>query len=221
MLNHVRNVGPNEQQLTMSDINAKYCEIANECNLTDVSNKQGKRLKGLIQKNLPDLQFIPNPVKKKSEYVMLPDDVSQCVSFNLTDNAAGHLARASRILRQVLLCDCTKWTFSGKFNDYELPSTLRIFLSQLLFGKQESDVVESCHKHAKAMIEATAQVIVHNTMTDRQVRHVQKAASVAFVQDTQTPLSVGLSLSENERQVHGESCLRCVFRFSLSLHHNP
>ncbi len=59
----------------MSDINAKYCEIANECNLTDVSNKQGKRLKGLIQKNLPDLQFFPNPVKKKREYVMLPDDV--------------------------------------------------------------------------------------------------------------------------------------------------
>lgn len=189
-----------EERLYMSEVNAKYNQILHDANVDDIPNKQGKYLKCLIKKSLPNLQFIQPPRMYESEYIMLPENLSKSLDMyqeNVT-SAAGQLASVSRLLRKELLSHRGKWKFNGNFNDYETPPMMFMFLSQLLFGKHESDIAQPRRAHVQKIIDTAGQVLLHNTMSDRQVKHTPKK-DAGFVHETQTPLSIGLPLTIHQK----------------------
>ena len=186
----------------LSSLNLKYLEILKGNRVPFVSERQGKYLKNLIQKNLPEVTFTQLPNRRKSEVLQLPDKLGEAVDLSLSyDNDLKEtmdILSIANLLQNELLASKDKWKFSGDLTSgFEKPLLLSFFLENLLFRKHDSNSRRT--EEIQKIAEDIGQILLYNVTTDRQVKHDPKKESSSFRQRTETPLTVGLPLSVHQK----------------------
>ena len=187
--------------LDMITVYSKYKEMLHTNGIEGVSAKQGKYLKALIKKHIPEVTFVQPPHRNTSEILIMPDTLGAAVHDTLahdTDTDAASVMAVSHMLRKELLAFRGRWKF-GSSATYEKPPLLSSFLLHLLFGKHAlSSSSEIRHLHIQKTVELLGQVLLQNIVSDRQVQHKPKGEK-AFTHDTETPLSVSLQLALHQK----------------------
>ena len=159
--------------LNMNQINDEYTALLREHQL-EYKWHFKKYLKELIQKNIPDVEFV-KPVTREAERVMLSRSVSKAVAFatqNLDDPVIASLLDVSSLLRSEIL-EHNAWIFAGDLGSFENSPMLHFFLKQLLFGNTNI-VGEQREAETKEVVDVYSQVLTQNTRTDRQVKQLIK-----------------------------------------------
>ena len=192
--------------LDMTAVNSKYEEMLHTNGIEGVSAKQGKYLKALIKKHIPEVTFVQPPHRNTSEILIMPDTLGAAVHDTLahdTDTDAASVMAVSHMLRKELLAFRGRWKF-GSSAAYEKPPLLSSFLLHLLFGKHAlSSSSEIRHLHIQKTVELLGQVLLQNIVSDHQVQQRPKGEK-AFTHDTdthdtETPLSVSLQLALHQK----------------------
>ena len=188
--------------LNMAEVNDTYLAILKRYSMeiTESGNYR-KYLKQLLSERLPNLQFVKSLRKNEPDKVVLPEAVSKAVNVLSAQmdskDTIEQLQTMARVLRREIM-QHRNWSFTGSFEDFSNPPLLQFFLTHLLFGSHALDVLGMRDKEVNKVVDVACQFVVHNTRTDRQVKH-QPKANEGFKHTVKTPLSVGLPLAIHSR----------------------
>ena len=200
ILMHLQSCICNEPFRTnMSAINKKYLEIRKNNNAKEVSDKQQKHLKSLIEANLPEIEFIKLPNKRESEVLQHRKTVGEAVDLTITFDLDGlgetmSICSVVEILRKELLEYRDKWSFTGDLTSgYKKPPVTSFFLKMLLFGKNASTSKRA--SEIESVVESLGQLLLFNTASKRQVRYKPKTEDATFRHNAELPLTIALPLT--------------------------
>jgi hypothetical protein len=182
--------------ISLNDIDAEYEVYLHDAGIADTYHHKA-HLKTLISDNILDVKFVRPPRMNQSELVMKSKVVSEVVDSKMAsgDELTKAMLTVERAIRAEIIAS-EKWQFSGTLLDFTSLPRLTSLVSGIIYGKQIQDVDTTSSKYIemKKSVDVVSQIIIQNTRTPRQVQHKSKSEQ-GFRQQTDTPLSMGLSLS--------------------------
>ena len=187
------------EMLTMNHLNKLYISSLQEKGLdVDVSHNFKKRIKDLLQKNVPFIEFITPDRKNESQYVtskqVVSSIVDSCVKSN--DDSYELFALGNIFRHEALLPEYRKWEFTGDFSTWKNPPVFEYVVKQAMFNGRFEQLSDERKAEGQKSIDVVCQVFVQNVKSDRQVRFEGKGT---FNQTVETPLSVGIPLCVHSR----------------------
>ena len=193
----IQNTLTDDVPLNMAQVNEAYLLILNRYNV-DVNGTKKYRtyLKKVIAEGLPNVQFVSSLRRNEPDKLVLSTAVSKAVYIRMSmdnDKIIRNTVNAVSLIRKQIISG-RNWSFTGTFDYFENHSLLQSFLSKLLFGSHVCKVSQTRDVEVDRTVDVACPFLVHNTRTDRQVKH-QPKSDKTFRQNVQTPMSIGLPLA--------------------------
>ena len=187
------------EMLTMNHLNKMYISALKEKGLdVDESRNFKKRIKDLLQKSVPFIEFITPDRKNESQYVTSKKVVSSIVDSSAKSNDDSYeMCTLGKIFRhEALRPEFRKWVFTGDFSTWKNPPVFEFVMKQAMFDGKFEQLSEKRKAEAQKSLDHVCQVYVQNVLSDRQVRFDGKGT---FNHNIETPLSVGMPLCVHSR----------------------
>ena len=183
--------------LNMNDINVWYIARLNDRGIhTEQTANFKKYLKALLQKCIPNIQFVAPLNPNQSYIVTLPKVVSKAVdAFLAGESGVSNIIEVATELRHEVLAN-RKWSFSGDFSTWKPPTLLEFVMKQIMIGPKQHKLSGIRKDEASKSVDVVCQMICQNTKSDRQI--VLKSER-AFKTTVETPLSIGLPMTIHSR----------------------
>ena len=147
--------------MTMNDVDKIYKKelLDNGVNENELLSSYKKRLKKLLQENLPILVVVKSTQRNRPEQFMTRETQQEAVAtFNsaaINENDMKSLWKLSKQIRKEILSK--NWEFAGTFEKYKQSKILCMFLKWMLIGPHNSDRDRTTH--VETVVEVAAQIV--------------------------------------------------------------
>jgi len=121
------------------------------------------------------------------------------------------------IRKEITLSAQEKWRYKGKFDDYNQPDQLTMFVRWILLGPDSKATLDKDSTLNKN-VDLVVQMIMQNSVSDKQANHVptDDQTSRGSYSTIETPLSVGLAIYIH-KQTRSKKLINFLYDLNLSV----
>ena len=181
----------NQECVDMNTLNTTYNNLLGNPTEHQVNHKI--YLKQLLTEKVKNIVFSRPKARRDSEVICsnsFKENALDCFR-NLPDEFIALFEAASIVRRDIL--KKPKWSFTGSFNDFEIPETLTTLLRWIIIGpKLKVDLSPKKKESVDVAVRNIGEIIVQSVKSKRQVNYNSNNGD--FRSSVETPFSVGLGL---------------------------
>ena len=196
--------------LDMNSVNTTYNNLLGKSTEEHANHK--RYLKQLLVEKIINIVFARPKSRREAEIICSKiSHVEAMENYRNSPDEFNELFDAAFLVRKDILNN-QPWNFTGNFEDFELPVTLKSLLQWIIIGPKSS--IDMCPKKKEAIditVRNIGEIIVNSVKTKRQASY--NSANDTFRDSVETPFSVGLGL-----YVHQQTRCKKVINTLNGLH---
>ena len=204
-----------EHVLDMKSINRTYNNFL-LVNPDGEETNYKRYLKQLLTEHVPNIVFSRPPARNESERVCSSSSQGKAIeTYRNNPDDYNIIFEAAKIVREEVLKH-QDWKFTGDFEGFHLPRTLRSLLQWIVFGPNENIDNSPKKKHSVSKsLHNISQIIVKSTKTKRQMDYIP-TSEVGFRDSVETPFAVGLALHVH-KETRSKKMIDCLSDLDLGI----